>query len=203
MKDENEDKKVPEDEVKEEHEEAEEADDMVFDEDTDEEGRSNPGATIKKLRQKIKELEEKNREYLTGWQKERADSVNFRKRLEDEKREHMKFAKEDIATEIITVLDSFESAFKNKEAWEKVDKNWRIGVEYIHTQLINVLSNHGVSVVNPLGEKFDHNRDEAVENMPVEDKKDDGKIIEVVSVGYKIQDKLIRAPRVKVGEYRE
>ena len=141
-----------------------EADDIVFD---NEEEQNNPVVLIKKLRQRIKELEEKSQEYLTGWQKERADGANLRKRLEEEKKEYAKFAKEDIATEIMTVLDSFDSAFKNKEAWEKVDKNWRVGVEYIHTQLINVLGNHGVSVISPLGEKFDPQRDEAVEIIGV------------------------------------
>jgi molecular chaperone GrpE len=179
--------------------ESEETDDVVFD---DEDETENPKDLIKKLREKLKNAEEKSQEYLTGWQKERADSVNLRKRLEEEKKEFAKFAKEDIATEVITVLDSFESAFKNKEAWEKVDKNWRVGVEYIHTQLINVLANHGVSVINPIGEKFDHNRDEAVENIAVENPEDDGKIIEVLSVGYKLQNKIIRAPKVKVGELK-
>ena len=99
---------------------SEETDDIVFD--SEEEG-SNPASLVKKLRQKIKTLETKSQEYLTGWQKERADSVNLRKRLEEEKKEHTKFAKEDISTELISVLDSFDSAFKNKEVWEKVDKN--------------------------------------------------------------------------------
>lgn len=180
---------------------SEETDDVVFD-DTSEEGEtSNPLVLIKKLRAKIKELEGKNQEYLTGWQKERAESVNLRKRLEEEKKEFRKFAKEDIATEIIPVLDSFDGAFKNKEAWEKVDKNWRMGVEYIHTQLVNVLSNHGVSIINPLSEKFDPKRDEAVETLPVENEEDDHRVLEVVSVGYKLQDKIIRAPKVKIGEY--
>lgn len=167
------------------------------------EAEDNSGVLIKKLRQRIKELEEKNQEYLTGWQKERADGVNLRKRLEEEKKEFAKFAKEDITTELISVLDSFESAFKNKEAWEKVDKNWRVGVEYIHTQLINVLSNHGVSVISPLGEQFDPQRDEAIETVAVENPEDNHKIIEVVSVGYKLQNKIIRAPKVKVGEYKK
>ncbi len=169
---------------------------------SDEEEEENSNTLIKKLRQRIKELEEKNQEYLTGWQKERADGVNLRKRLEEEKKEYAKFAKEDIATEIMTVLDSFDSAFKNKEAWEKVDKNWRQGVEYIHTQLINVLANHGVSIISPLGEQFDSQRDEAVENVVVENPEDSDKILEVVSVGYKLQNKIIRAPKVKVGEYK-
>lgn len=181
---------------------SEEADDVVFDDNIDEEGNDDPKALVKKLREKIKNLEEKNQEYLTGWQKERADSINLRKRLEEEKKEFAKFAKEDIATELMSVLDSFESAFKNKEAWEKVDKNWRQGMEYIHTQLINVLGNHGVSVINPLGEKFDPQRDEAVETVTVEKESEDGKIIEVVSIGYKLHHKIIRAPKVKVGELK-
>ena len=179
--------------------EKEDFDDVVFD---DEERENNPNFLIKKLRQKIKIAEEKSQEYLTGWQKERADSVNLRKRLEEEKREHTKFAKEDIATELISVLDSFDSAFKNKEAWEKVDENWRKGVEYIHAQLINVLANHGVSVINPLGEQFDPNRDEAITMVTIVNPKEDGKILEVESVGYKLQDKIIRAPKVKVAEYK-
>ncbi|OHA93299.1 MAG: nucleotide exchange factor GrpE [Candidatus Zambryskibacteria bacterium RIFCSPHIGHO2_12_FULL_38_34] len=172
---------------------------IIFDNEDEE---SNPAALIKKLREKVKKLEEKSQEYLTGWQKERADGVNLRKRLEEEKREFAKFAKEDIATEIIPVLDSFESAFKNKEAWEKVDKNWRQGVEYIHSQLVNVLSNHGISIISPLGEQFDPQRDEAIENVPIENPKDNHKILEVVSVGYKLQDKIIRPPKVKVAELK-
>ncbi|MEK7642494.1 MAG: nucleotide exchange factor GrpE [Patescibacteria group bacterium] len=176
-------------------------DDIQFEE-SNEEGEVSQGDTVKKLREKLKEAQEKAQEYLLGWQKERAEGVNLRKRLEEEKREFAKFAKEDIATELISVLDSFESAFKNKEAWEKVDKNWRMGVEYIHTQLINILANHGVSIISPLGEKFDPQRDEAVETVPTEKEEEDHKIIEVMSVGYKLQDRLIRAPKVKVGEYK-
>jgi len=168
----------------------------------DEEEEGNPTQAIKKLREKIKKLEEKNQEYLTGWQRERADSVNLRKRLEEEKKEFAKFAKEDIATELMSVLDSFESAFKNKEAWEQVPKNWRLGVESIHIQLINVLSNHGVSVIDPLGEEFDPQRDEAIGTVAVENEKDNNRILEVLGIGYKLHDKIIRAPKVKVGEYK-
>ena len=176
-----------------------ENDDITLSDESEEE---NSGVLIKKLRQRIKELGEKNQEYLTGWQKERADSINLRKRLEEEKKEFAKFAKEDISTELISVLDSFESAFKNKDAWEKVDKNWRQGVEYIHTQFLNVLANHGVLIISPLGEQFDPQRDAAVGTVPVEKPEDNHKILEVVSAGYKLHEKLIRAPKVKVGEYQ-
>lgn len=188
-----------EDKIIEEKEEQTGDSDIVFEEEGETE---NPKILIKKLRERIKGLEKKSEEYLTGWQKERADSINLKKRLEEERKDFAKYAKEDIATEIIPVLDSFESAFKNKEVWEKVDKNWRVGVEYIHSQLVNVLANHGISVVSPLGEKFDPTRDEAIETVPTEREEDDHKIVEVVSVGYKLGDRIIRAPKVKVSEYR-
>ncbi len=176
--------------------------DIELEDSIDEDGAEDQSALVKKLRAKLKEAEAKASEYLTGWQKERAESVNLRKRLEEEKKEFAKFAKEDIATELIPVLDSFEGAFKNKEAWEKVDKNWRIGVEYIHNQLVGILNSHGVSVVSPLGEKFDPERDEAIETVLVEDKSKDHIVVEVMNVGYKFHNKIIRAPKVKVGEYR-
>jgi molecular chaperone GrpE len=154
---------------------------------------------IKKLKERIKELEKKNAELLDGWQRDKADFVNARRADQENQKKFAVFAKEDIILELLQTLDSFESAFKNKEAWEKVDENWRKGVEYIHSQFSNVLSQHGLTVVSPLGEKFDHNRDEAIEMVPVENESDDGKILEVVNSGYKLHNKLIRAPKVKVG----
>lgn len=174
-------------------------DDFVFEDNTEFTGPDSQ-QKVEKLKARIKELEQKNGELLDGWQRDKADFLNARRSDAENQKKFAMFAKEDIITELLGTLDSFESAFKNKESWEKVDKNWRMGVEYIHSQLSNALSQHGLIVVNPLGEKFDHERDEALENVPVESEDDDGKILEVVSSGYKLHDKLIRAPKVKVGE---
>jgi molecular chaperone GrpE len=154
-----------------------------------------------KLKAKIKELEKKNQDLLNAWQRDKADFINARRNDETAKVEFLKFAKADVISELIPALDAFQSAFKNKEAWEKVDKNWRVGVEYIHSQLMNVLTNHGLKVINPLGEKYNHIRDEAVETVKVDDVKDDGKILEVVSVGYELNGKEIKPPKVKVGHF--
>ncbi|MDQ5949179.1 MAG: molecular chaperone GrpE [Patescibacteria group bacterium] len=177
-------------------------DDVVFEDNTEVTG-ADYAHKVKQLKERIKELEKKNTELLDGWQRERAEIINLKKRDEEGKKEFMKFAKEDIIGELLTVLDSFESAFKNKEAWEKADKNWRMGIEYIHSQLLSVLNQNGLTIINPLGEQFDHNRDEAIENVVVEDESKDGKIVEVVQVGYNLHDKQIRAPKVKVGEYKK
>lgn len=192
------DKEISQDEIEETH--TEDEDDVVFEENTE---VTSVDANVKlaKLKSRIKELEKEKADLLNNWQRDKADFINARKHDAIQQENFIKFAKEDITSELISVLDSFESAFKNKEAWEKVDKNWRVGVEYIHSQLLGILSNHGISVVNPLGKTFDPNRDEAVENVEVDKKEDDHKVVEVLNLGYKLHDKIIRPPKVKVGEF--
>jgi len=175
-------------------------DDVVFEDNTEVTG-ADYKVKVNKLRNRIKELEKKNVELLDGWQRDKAEFVNSRKRDEEQKKEFIKFSKADTIAELLPVLDSFESAFKNKETWESVDKNWRTGVEYIHSQLFGILAGHGLKVINPLGEMYDHSRDEAVENIKVEIEADNNKILEVVQVGYEFNGKEIRAPKVKVGQF--
>lgn len=158
---------------------------------------------IKKLREKLKKAVAEKQEYLDGWQRERAQFANLRKQDEKDKKEFIKFAKEEVVTDLIPVLESFEMARSNKEVWEKVDKNWRMGVEYIHSQLKQILESHGVTEVNPEGQDFDPMRDEAVEYIPVENKDQNNKIVQVIQKGYNLNGKAIKAPRVKVGEFKK
>ncbi|MFZ2522547.1 MAG: nucleotide exchange factor GrpE [Minisyncoccia bacterium] len=156
---------------------------------------------VAKLKARVKELEKKNSELLDSWQRDKADFINARKSDENSKSEFLKFAKVDIISEIIPALDSFDNAMKNKEAWEKVDKNWRTGIEYIRTQLLSSLTSHGLKVINPIGEVYDHARDEAIEQVKVYEKEKDNIVLEVLQVGYELNNKEIRAPKVKVGHF--
>ncbi len=175
-------------------------DDIVFEDNTEVTGVDYT-AKVDKLKVRIKELEKKNHELLDGWQRDKADFINTRKRDEESKKEFLKFAKADIISEVIPVLDSFDGAFKNKEAWEKIDKNWRQGMEYIHTQLSGILSSHGLKVINPVGQEYNPARDEAVETVKIDSKEFDGRILEVMQVGYELNGKEIRPPKVKVGHF--
>jgi molecular chaperone GrpE len=154
-----------------------------------------------KLKAQIKELQKKNAEIMDAWQRDKAEFINTRKRDEGDKAEFLKFAKADLISEIIPALDSFDNAMRNKETWEAVDKNWRVGIEYIRTQLLTSLQNHGLKVINPMGEMYNPSRDEALENVKVDSKEQDGKILDVVQVGYELNGKEIRPPKVKVAHY--
>lgn len=151
--------------------------------------------TIKNLREKLKKAIAEKQEYLTGWQKDKAEFINARKRDEQAQKEFVKYANESLVTELFPVLDSFNMAMGNKEVWEKVDKNWRMGVEYIANQLKKVLEDHGLKEIDPIGQKFDPMRDEAME-----DGKESDIITTVIQKGYSLNGKIVKAPKVKVGE---
>ena len=155
---------------------------------------------IKKLREKLKATQKERDEYLAGWQRAKADLINARQRDEADKKEFIKFANEQLIDGLIPVLDSFELAFNNKESWEKADKNWRAGVEFIYNQLKKALADAGLEEINPLGKIFDPTRDEAVEYVSVDSKSDEHKILAVIQKGYALNGRPMRPPKVRVGE---
>lgn len=175
---------------------AEELDDSVV-------GEENAQATIKKLREALKLAQKEKEEYLTGWQRAKADNVNAKRLADAERKEMVAFSNKNLIEEILPVLASFELAIGNKEAWEKIDKNWRSGVEYIYNQLKKVLFDNGLAEVNPIGEKLDITRDEVVNYEPTGDEKQDGAITQVIQKGYSIGGNQLKAPKVKVAEFKK
>ncbi|HEY4503778.1 MAG TPA: nucleotide exchange factor GrpE [Candidatus Paceibacterota bacterium] len=159
--------------------------------------------TIKKLRLKLKKTLEEKQEYLTGWQRTKADFINARKRDEELQKDFIKYSNESLISSLIPVLESFNMAMGNKESWEKADRNWRVGVEYIANQLKKVLEESGLKEINPVGQKFDPNRDEVVEYVRVSDQKQDHIIISVIHKGFSLNEKVLKAPKVKVGEFKK
>jgi len=157
---------------------------------------------IEKLKKDLKKCQSEKQEYLNGWQRAKADFINFKKRSEESKKELFQYASENIILEIIPTLDNFEQAMKNKEVWESVDENWRKGIEMIHFQLVDMLKRNGVTEIESLGENFDPKIHESIETIKVDDEENNDKILEVTQKGYRMGDKIIRHPNVKVGEFK-
>jgi len=173
-----------------------EEEDITLDEE-----EASPKDAIQRLRGRLLRSEEEKKEYLDGWQRARAEMQNFKKDLEKDSMRARQALKEGLFSDMLPVADNFELAFRNKEAWEKVDVNWRNGVEYIYKELLSVLASHGVTPFDDTGREFDPARHHSVENISVEEKKDNGKILEVVQKGYEHNGKILRPAQVKVGEY--
>lgn len=155
----------------------------------------NATETVKVLKEKLKKAIEEKQEYLNSWQRDKADFMNARRRDQEAQKDFARFSNESLISELIPVLDSFNMAMGNKEVWEKADKNWRVGVEYIANQLKKVLEEFGLKEIDPIGKTFDPMRDEAIEDGKVNDI-----VTTVVQKGYELHGKVLKAPKVKIGE---
>ncbi len=156
---------------------------------------------LKKLREELKKEKEKSQEYLTGWQTERASFANYKTQEEKSRKDRKEMMKLDFIRDLFPVLDSFDMAFSNREAWEKVDSAWRTGVEYIHTQFMKVLEDYGVKLINQINVAFDPNIHEPIETIPTQDEKQNDTIASIIQTGYRTNDFIIRPAKVKIYKY--
>lgn len=167
-----------------------------------EDGEEDLKKTLKKLRADLKQAKKEKEEYLTGWQKERAEFANYRKQEDDRKAMVSESLRERILTRFLSVIDSFNMAFANKEAWEKVDENWRKGVEYIYAQMNTIFEEYGVKSLGEEGESFDPNIHQSIDVVETDNKELEHKVATVIQKGYKLGERVIRPARVNVYEYK-
>jgi molecular chaperone GrpE len=179
----------------------EEIEDVSFESTEEGEGEAFVKDKLRKLKDQLKEVQAEKQEYLTNWQRERADFINYKKDELARKNESANYVKEKFLIDLLPVLDAYDMAFMNKEAWEKVDKNWRVGVEYIYQQLTKTLGEHGLEEIPASeGTHFDPNLHQAIETIQTQDQSQDRTIQKVMQKGYRTKEKVIRPARVIVYE---
>lgn len=125
-----------------------------------------------------------------------ADFMNFRKRVEKEKKDTISYALEGFICSLLPVIDNFEKAMNVEDNME--DAFYK-GVEIIYKQLEDVLESNNVKKIDALGREFDPNMHHAV-FMEDSEEYDSGKVIEVIQTGYVLKDKVIRPAMVKVAK---
>lgn len=192
-----------------EHEEFEEVTDEMTDttEPELEEIEELSNNKLKDLREKIARLDTEKKELLEETQRAKAEFLNARRRLEEERVTDRLRSKKQHAEELLPLCDSFQMAMGNTEVWEKADKAWRTGIEGINMQLMNILSSYGVTAVEPIGEPFDPYKHEAVGTEVVDDEKLQDTVVSVLQRGYEITQNgttdMIRPARVTTGMINE
>lgn len=148
------------------------------------------------LNKTIEELEKKKEEYFSGWQREKADFINYKKQEFERLKGTLCIAKESLFEELLPVLDNFQLAEK---AISEDDKNNKsvAGLLMIKKQLEERLKALGLEEIESVGKAFDPNLHEAVEEV---EGKEAGIITEEVEKGYSYNGKTIRPAKVKVGK---
>lgn len=153
-------------------------------------------SSIKEIKEKLKECEKLKNEYLAGWQRARADFLNYKKNEMERIKEILKYASEELILKILPILDNIDIAEKKIPENLKNDENVK-GILQIKIQLLDFLKKQGVKEINSLGEKFDPNFHEVIEEIEAEDK-EQGTVIEEIQKGYIIYDKVLRPAKVKI-----
>jgi len=158
----------------------------------------------KNERKKIEELEaqlevakKEAEENLAGWQRAKADFLNFKKDQERAMSDFRRYAKEDMILALLPTVDSFDLATKHLPE-ELKDSDWAKGIMCIKGMFENFLRDAGVSEIKSVGEKFDPNLHEAVGET--ESEEEEGTVTEEIQKGYRLGDKVIRAAKVKVAK---
>lgn len=127
-----------------------------------------------------------------------AEFENFKKRTSKERMDLFKTAGQEVMVALLPVLDDFDRALK--ELSKSEDKEMFKGVELISNKFKETLKNKGLEQIEvKAGDVFDAEVHDAITQIPAPDKKMKGKIIDVVEKGFKLGDRIIRHPKVVVG----
>ena len=147
----------------------------------------------------LEELQKKYEEVNDSYLRLHAEFDNFRKRTLKEKADIIKSGGERVLTDMLPFADDFERALQALHTAE--DKEAMVeGMDLIYSKFLNFLNQHGVKEIEALGQPFDADKFEAITTVPVQDKSQKGVIIDCVQKGYQLNDKIIRYPKVIVGE---
>ena len=129
-----------------------------------------------------------------------AEFENYKKRTTKERIELFKTASKDVVVAMLPVLDDFERALSHIED-DKEAEELRKGVLLIYNKLVNTLEQKGLSKLEVRqGDVFNADIHEAITQIPAPSEDLKGKIIDVVEHGYKLGDKIIRFPKVVIGQ---
>ena len=146
---------------------------------------------------------DKEAEYLDSWKRCQADFENYKKRQADSQKDLIRYSTQNIVLQILPVIDNFHASTDHIPEDQKTN-SWVVGIMHIQKQLETVLTDNGVEEIDvKVGDNFDPAMHEAIEDMECKsckskDYKFKNKIKRIVTRGYKMGDRVVRAARVIV-----
>lgn len=128
-----------------------------------------------------------------------AEFENYKKRTTKERHELFKTANQEVLLALLPVLDDFDRAMV--EISKSEDESMAKGVELIHEKFKGTLSSKGLELVEVnAGDEFNADFAEAITQIPAPSDDLKGKIVDVLEKGYKLGDRIIRFPKVVIGQ---
>ena len=160
-----------------------------------------PESTEEKLQKEIDNLKKQLIDEKDRYLRLNAEFDNARKRAVKDHEEFIKYAGEKIIQEFIDVFESLERGIENAKKADNKDKLIE-GMELVYKKFKAVLEKNGLTPIKAVGEKFDHNKHEAMMQTLTDEFKEDT-ILEEFAKGYMLNGKVIRYSKVRVSKLKE
>ncbi len=151
--------------------------------------------TIPSIEEQLRELELKVEEHHDAWLRAKAETENVRRRAQEDISKAHKFAVEKFAGELLAVKDSLEAALAAKE---QTVESFQSGVELTLKQLVAAFEKNALIEVNPVGEKFDPHKHQAIGMVDAE--QEANTVVTVLQKGYLIAERTLRPALVMVAK---
>ena len=143
----------------------------------------------------LKAAELKAAEHHDAWLRAKAETENMRRRAQEDVTKAHKFAAEKFANELLAVKDSLEAALANETQTAEALK---AGVELTLKQLVAAFEKSAVAELNPLGDKFDPHKHQAIAMVDAE--QEANTVVSVLQKGYALHDRILRPALVTVAK---
>jgi molecular chaperone GrpE len=169
---------------------------VTIDDLEEETGRAPADAISEHLREELRELEELRDRHL----RLAAEFDNYKRRTRKEILESREAAQASLTTQLLDALDDL-TRVADTPADSTTTEALHEGVALVERKLLKALTDAGMEAISPLGERFDPNVHEAIFASDTTDPEQDDLISQVVVIGYKFGDRLLRPARVGVYQY--
>ena len=151
--------------------------------------------SIPSIEEMLKEAERKAQEHYDAWMYAKAETENVRRRAQDDVSKAHRFAVERFSSEMLAVMDSLQAGLAVQNT---TVESFKQGMELTLKQLSSVFEKFNIKEINPVGEKFDAHKHQAIGML--ESDQEPNTVISVMQKGYALSDRVLRPAMVTVSK---
>ena len=159
---------------------------------------NNTPEVMPNMEEMLKLAELKAQEHYDAWMYAKAEGENIRRRAQEDVSKAQKFAVERFSNEMLAVMDSLQAGLSVQNT---TVENFKSGMELTLKQLTSVFEKFNITEINPVGEKFDAHKHQAI--GMVESEQDANTVVSVMQKGYSLNDRVLRPAMVMVAKAKE
>lgn len=150
------------------------------------------------MEEMLQQTERKAQEHYDAWMYAKAEGENIRRRAQEDVSKAQKYAVERFSSEMLAVMDSLQAGLSVQNT---TVENFKSGMELTLKQLSSVFEKFNITEINPVGEKFDAHKHQAI--AMVESEQEANTVVSVMQKGYSLNDRVLRPAMVMVAKAKE